>query len=146
MKIFRIIIILVLAAVLAAAMWYYRPWSDYSPSKFAALEQADKLTYNFTHMADLVPSRPIKASDSPRPLSNGDVIDVGAITYTFEGQTKTVAEFIEQASVLGLLVHLEGRVGGVFSDSDPSNDSTVGEVQEKPAPSKKHPASPFCEA
>ena len=114
MKIFRIIIILVLAAVLAAAMWYFRPWSDYSPSKFAALEQADKLTYNFTHMADLVPSRPIKASDSPRPLSNGDVVDVGAITYTFDGQTKTVAEFIEQASVLGLLVHHRGNI--VYED------------------------------
>ena len=32
---------------------------------------------------------------------------------------------------------------GVFSDSDPSNDSTVGEVPEKLLPSKKRPTLPF---
>ena len=44
---------------------------------------------------------------------------------------------------LGLLERIESGVGNVFSDSDPSDDSTVGEVPEKSAPSKKRPASPF---
>ena len=46
---------------------------------------------------------------------------------------------------IGLLAHLEGVVRSVFSDSNPSGDSTVGEVPEKSAPSKKRPASPFHE-
>ena len=44
---------------------------------------------------------------------------------------------------VGLLEHLRGRTENVFSDLDPSNDLTVGEVPEKSAPSKKHPALPF---
>ena len=40
---------------------------------------------------------------------------------------------------------MEGRVESVFSDSDPSDVSTVGEVPEKSVPSKKHPALPFPE-
>ena len=46
---------------------------------------------------------------------------------------------------VGLLEHLEGRVGNVFSDLDPSGDSTVGEVPEKSVPSKKRPAPPLSE-
>ena len=47
---------------------------------------------------------------------------------------------------VGLLEHLEGRAENVFSDLDPSDDSTVEEVPEKSVPSKKRPALPFPEA
>ena len=44
---------------------------------------------------------------------------------------------------VGLSEDLESRTKNVFSDSDPSDNSTIGEMPERSAPSKKHPASPF---
>ena len=64
MKILKVLVYLIIAAAVIAALWYFRPWSQFSPANFADLQKPEKLTYNFTHMAVwtrkemLLPKRP----------------------------------------------------------------------------------------
>ncbi|MEO0367969.1 MAG: serine hydrolase [Pseudomonadota bacterium] len=125
MRLLRYLLVLILIAAIAVGLWYFRPWSDYSPAKFASLDKPEKLTHNFTNMASLVPSSQVAASSKPQLLENAATpIDVLAIEYQFEGKTRPIADFIPEASVLGLMVLQGGQIKfeSYFQDT---NDETL---------------------
>ena len=110
MKFIKLLVVLIVAAAVVAALWFYRPWSQYSPANFASLTKPEMLTYNFTHMAELVPARQLLKSQSPREFPVAGQADLLSVTYEYEGQQKSLADFIAESSTLGLLVIKGGQI------------------------------------
>ena len=110
MKFIKLLLLIVLAAAIVASLWYFRPWSEYSPANFAELEKPEKLTYNFTHMAELIPARTLIKSNTPRDIPVAGQADLLSLTYDFAGQTKTLDDFVKESSTLGLLVVKDGQI------------------------------------
>jgi CubicO group peptidase (beta-lactamase class C family) len=107
----RALLALLAVAVLgvtAAALWYFRPWSPYSPAKLAAMQQPEQLPYAFRHMDEYFPALPVPAGDAPRPLPEQP--ESMEVTYTFEGRTRTLEEFLEETRTQGLLVLRDGVI------------------------------------
>ena len=110
MKILKVLVYLIIAAAVIAALWYFRPWSQFSPANFADLQKPEKLTYNFTHMADIVPSRELRKSSQPRAILVADQADLLALEYSFNGKEKTIAQFVDESETLGLIVIKNGEI------------------------------------
>jgi CubicO group peptidase (beta-lactamase class C family) len=107
----RIVLTLVAAALVcasAAALWYYRPWSPYSPARIAMMQQPEELPYGFRHMDEYFPSLPVPAGEEPRPLPSRAV--PLELSYTFDGQRKTLEQFLEESRTLGLVVLKDGAI------------------------------------
>jgi len=98
---------LVLVAALAAAGWYYRPWSPYSPAALRALEDPALYPVTYQRMDDLLPSSPIRAS-GPAPLPRN--IAPLALSYEWRGEMKTLDQYLEEGSVTGLTVLRDGEI------------------------------------
>jgi len=52
--------------LLALALWFFRPWSDYSPYKIVAFQSSHNDAQWFANFHKVLPSRRIAPSDSPR--------------------------------------------------------------------------------
>ena len=101
-----LIAVLVIAA-LAAAGWYYRPWSPYSPASVAALDVPEDYPQTFQRMDQLLPASIIEAG-APDPLPRGDG-DLPA-RYVFEGEERALEAFFERADMIGLTVLRDGEL------------------------------------
>ncbi len=123
MKIIKAIVLLLLLAVVIAALWYFRPWSQYSPANFAQLQKPERLTYNFTHMAELIPARVIPKSTQPRAIPTAGQADLLSLEYSFDGQVKTLEQFVQESSTLGLMVVKDGQIQ--FEDYFQGTDATT---------------------
>lgn len=92
---------------LVGAGWYYRPWSDYAPAKIRSLDDPDQYPLTYQRMDEFLPSTGIDAvapSPFPRDVQSLD------ITYEWQGETKTLAEYLAEAKVTGLTVLSDGEV------------------------------------
>ena len=98
---------LVLIAALVLGGWYYRPWSPYSPARITALDDPEAYPVTFQRMDTILPSRSIEAT-SPTPLP--EAIAPLQVSYTHEGETKTLDAFMDQAGTTGLVVLKDGVV------------------------------------
>jgi len=92
---------------LAGAGWYYRPWSDYAPAKIRALDDPEQYPQTYQRMDEILPHTFI-AADAPsafphnlRPLN---------ISYEWQGETKTLDQYLQEAQVTGLTVLHRGEV------------------------------------
>lgn len=94
--------------LLAAALWYYRPWSDYSPARIASLTEPSALPENFRHMDRFFPSRPVLAPQQARALP-GESAPL-ALTYQFNGKDKDLDTFLNESNTMGLLVLRDGEL------------------------------------
>lgn len=107
-RIFIALAAILLAAILAGAGWYYRPWSDYSPAEIQAATQPDRLVATFRDMGEIFPYRTIQPANSPthlpRRLRSTDV------TYTFEGVERSVGDWLADSDAAGLMVLHDGVV------------------------------------
>lgn len=104
--IFALIAVIVIAA-LAAAGWYYRPWSPYSPAKISALDVAEDYPDTFQRMDDILPAS-IIAAGAPQPLPRTD----GGLpqTYEFEGETRALDDFYTRSRMIGVSVLRDGEL------------------------------------
>jgi CubicO group peptidase (beta-lactamase class C family) len=99
---------MVVVCASAAALWYYRPWSPYSPARIATMQQPEELPYGFRHMDEYFPSTPVPAGADSRPLpARAEPLE---LTYTFDGQSKTLEQFLEESRTLGLVVLKDGAI------------------------------------
>mgnify|MGYP006281357301 CR=1 FL=1 len=96
---------LALIVILAAASWYFRPWSPYSPARITALDDPSRFTETFQRMGEILPSAPIAATN-PQPLARGEA-DL-PLTYVFEGETRRLDDYLARARVTGLTVLRDG--------------------------------------
>lgn len=107
----RIIIgLVVILGVLAlgAAGWFYRPWSEYSPAEIQAATQPENLPYTFRHMAEVFPYRTINPAESAQPLPRA--LDQQNVAYTFQGNERTVDDWLADSRSTGLMVLHNGEV------------------------------------
>lgn len=107
MRIIYALIALVAVAALAAAGWYYRPWSEYSPAKVAALDVPEAYPATFQRMDEILPASVVPAG-APTALPRSE----GALpqSFDYEGQTVSVADYVERAEIIGLTVMRDGAV------------------------------------
>jgi CubicO group peptidase (beta-lactamase class C family) len=94
--------------VLAAALWAFRPWSEYSPFETVRLAQKEDRVPIFRAMEKTYPHRLIGPSETvytfPRtPLPIDPV-------YSFEGDRRTLADYAEDKEITGLMVVSSGKV------------------------------------
>ena len=94
--------------LLALALWFFRPWSDYSPYKIVAFQSTHNDGQWFANFHKVLPSRRIAPSDSPRqwPRAPQDL----NITYQWEGEQKTLGDYMAQTGVTGFMVLQNGAI------------------------------------
>jgi CubicO group peptidase (beta-lactamase class C family) len=98
-------IALALIVVLAAAGWYYRPWSDYSPARITALDDPAEYPQTFQRMADILPAAPIAAT-APAAFPLGEVSLPQS--YLYDGQVRSLDEYFARGDVTGFAVLKDG--------------------------------------
>lgn len=98
---------LALIVVLAAAAWYFRPWSQYSPARITALDDPDAYVETFQRMGEILPSATIAATD-PQPLARGDA--ALPQTYVHNGEERSLADYFARARVTGFAVLKDGVI------------------------------------
>ncbi|MBI1264567.1 MAG: serine hydrolase [Alphaproteobacteria bacterium] len=98
---------LILAAIIAGAGWYFRPWSPYSPASIRAMDDPDAYPQTFQRMDSILPARPIAAT-APAPLPRA--VAPLALSYGWMGEEKTLETYLEEADVIGLTVLRDGVV------------------------------------
>ncbi|MDF1821326.1 MAG: serine hydrolase [Alcanivoracaceae bacterium] len=108
-RIWIVVALVPLALLLVtASLWYYRPWSDYSPARIASLTKPEALPENFRHMDRFFPSRPVTAPQQTRALPGQS--QPLSLSYRFGGTEKTLAQFLEESRTMGLLVLKDGEI------------------------------------
>ncbi|MCH8489043.1 MAG: beta-lactamase family protein [Oceanicaulis sp.] len=98
---------LILAAAIAGAAWYYRPWSPYSPASIRAMDDPQAYPQTFQRMDSILPSRPIAAT-APAPLPRAAA--PLELSYDWMGAEKGLDAYLEEAGVIGLTVLRDGVV------------------------------------
>ena len=103
---------LVGVVVLVAGFWYFRPWSDLSPSDVIRLRNLEERVEVYREMERILPSRRIEGAaniyEFPENLMPLD------LTYEWEGQAKSLDTYIEERTVTSLVVLKDGEL--VFED------------------------------
>ncbi|MCR9129489.1 MAG: beta-lactamase family protein [Alphaproteobacteria bacterium] len=98
---------LILVAALAAAGWYYRPWSPYSPASIAALDVPEDYPQTFQRMDEILPWAAIETYQvDPFPRADGSLPQ----TYEFEGETRELEDFITRSQMLGMTVLVDREI------------------------------------
>lgn len=108
MKLIKILIVLFLLVILCLSTWYYRPWSSYSPAKISSMAKPENMVENFRNMGDLIPFETINADYNFRQLA-GQSEDLD-ISFTFEGNQKSLEAFLKDSNSTGLLVLKNGII------------------------------------
>jgi len=90
---------------LVAAGWYYRPWSPYSPARMTALDNPEEYPTTYQRMDEILPATEIRATN-PAPLPEN--IQPLSLTYEWEGETKTLETYFEEARITGFTILHEG--------------------------------------
>lgn len=106
MKLLKVLFIFILLGVVAAASWYYRPWSHYSPARMAVLEDPSQIAASFRSMNDIVPFKTVSKADVISEFV--EQLDALDVLYEFEGESKTLDKFLDESSTTGLLVLKNG--------------------------------------
>ncbi len=108
MKLLKWLVAVGALAAFILACWYYRPWSDYSPSEMADLSDPSKYVENFRSMGDKIPYRTVSRGDDtsqfdelPGPLE---------FTYNYDGELKTLEQFHEESTTTSLIVVKDGAI------------------------------------
>ncbi|MFQ3243474.1 MAG: CubicO group peptidase (beta-lactamase class C family) [Arenicella sp.] len=107
MKIIKVILILIVVTAIAAASWYYRPWSDYSPEKIAMLEDPDQIAKSFRSMSSIVPNKVIVKAE--RASGFVEQLQPLELDFEFNGSKKNLNTFLDESNTTGLIV-LKDRV------------------------------------
>src|SRR5690606_23674038 len=101
-------LILLAAPVCAGLLWWFRPWTSFSPHNLNNLMHPDTRVENFRHMDRIFPSVPMPASDHPVSFPRAP----GQLPATFEhdGRTVSVQEFLQRSDTTGLMVLKDGVI------------------------------------
>ncbi|PWE16382.1 serine hydrolase [Marinicauda salina] len=89
------------------ALWYYRPWSPYSPARMTALDDPEQFPETFQRMDEILPSSRIEAGD-PQPLPRA--VEPLALDYEWNGETKSLDRYLDEADATSLVVLRDGEV------------------------------------
>ncbi len=107
MRFVAVIISALVLLGLVGAGWYYRPWSDYAPARIRALDDPAQYPQTYQRMDEFLPHTFI-AADAPSPFPHA--LRPLDIQYEWQGETKTLDQYLEEAQVTGLTVLHRGEV------------------------------------
>lgn len=100
-------LLLIVLLATAAAGWFYRPWSDYSPALVQQAFEPENIIDVSLHMSDYFPYAGLEATH-PDPLQR-DIRPLD-VTYDFNGETRSLEQYLETTQSLGLAVIVDGVV------------------------------------
>lgn len=107
-RIIQVVIVLLICGGVAAALWYYRPWSKYSPYKISEMQKPENLVTTFRSMSEIFPFRAVgkgasvsEFQENTAPLS---------INYQWEGKNKSLDQYNNEGVTTGLLVIKDGII------------------------------------
>ncbi|MCF8878851.1 beta-lactamase family protein [Hyphobacterium sp. SN044] len=101
------ILLAVVVAVTAAAAWFFRPWSDYSPAEIQRLSDPARYTDTFQTMDSIFPYRTIEATEPDSLEGASQPLDV---TYEWGGETRTLEQYLDESRSLALVVLRDGEL------------------------------------
>ena len=106
-KLFLGVLALVLLAAIGAALWWFRPWSEYSPAETIRLATARDRTESFRAMEATYPFRRIEGARTLYVFPEGPrLTDTG---YVWEGARRTLDDYAEDWTITGLMVVSDGE-------------------------------------
>ena len=108
MKLRHVLLSFIVLLLIVSSLWYFRPWSDHSPSKIAAFQNPANAAENFRNMEATFPSRPISKGAETRLFE--EQLDRLELTYFHAGQEKSLEQFLSESSTTGLLVIKNGVI------------------------------------
>ena len=106
-RVFSGTIAAVIIIILAAAGWYYRPWSPYSPHRIIALDNPANFPLTFQRMDQILPSSPVHAR-SPDPWP--EQVTSLDFEYEWQGQIKSLDQYLAESRTTGLVVIRDGVI------------------------------------
>ena len=102
--------IVVLALAVAGASWWFRPWSDYSPSEVYAFSRAEDRTVPYRMMETIYPHRTIAPSPLHEQLPVAATgLDPMGVTPE-DGRTIGFDAFAGERTTTGLIVLSDGEI------------------------------------
>ena len=95
----------------AAALWWFRPWSEYSPSEVYSFSRAEDRAVPYRAMETIYPYRRIAASPTPYAFPKASrTIDEVHITYDGSGETEALDDYAARRRTTGLMVVADREV------------------------------------
>ena len=95
-------------ALLAAVLWWYRPWAERSPARtLHAATKGDRVEI-FRNMESVYPFRTIAGAGAVRALPRGR--EIAPPTYDWQGEARTLDDYARDWIVTGLMVVRGGKV------------------------------------
>ncbi|MCC5982287.1 MAG: serine hydrolase [Oceanicaulis sp.] len=101
------LVAVIIFAGLAFGGWYYRPWSPYSPANVRALDDPEQYVTTFQRMDEILPNAVISATNGAPLPRNLQPLEV---TYEWEGEIRSLDDYLDAARVTGLTVLRDGEV------------------------------------
>ena len=94
--------LVVLLAVIGGALWWFRPWSEYSPAETIRLAQSRDRVESFRNMEATYPYRRIEGADTIYVFPDGPPLT--DTSYVWEGEQRTLDDYAEDWTITGLMV------------------------------------------
>ncbi|MES2814683.1 MAG: serine hydrolase [Pseudomonadota bacterium] len=101
--------LLATVASASAGMFLFRPWADQAPGQWLRIAIPGQRTDVFTHWDRIWPVDRIEASVTPRAYARA-TRPIETVEYSYDGETRTVGEYLERANVNGILALSGGQV------------------------------------
>ncbi len=109
MKIIKLIALLLLVLAIAAALWFYRPWSDFSPAQISALQDPSRFPSTFRDMESYVPFSWVKKGNLPVRKFGEDNKSLN-IEMGHQGASKALETFLQESTTTALIVIKDGVI------------------------------------
>lgn len=101
------VLLAIVVAATAAAAWFFRPWSDYSPAEIQRLSNPERYTETFQTMDGIFPYRTIEAT-APTDLPGAS--EPLPVTYEWGGESRSLEQYLDESRALALVVLHDGRL------------------------------------
>ena len=109
-KFLKILSIVLLTVVFGVYLFVFRPWADAQGWRFyAGLNPFAERVEVFSNWQTVSEQVYLKASATPRTY-NRDLTALSEITYEFDGEIFSAADYFEKANLTGLMVLVDGEV------------------------------------
>ena len=101
---------ILLALIAASALWWFRPWSAFSPAEVYAFSKAEDRREAYRAMETIYPHRVIAASPAPRAFPRAERgLDPDAYALP-DGTRVGLDDYAERRKMTGLMVVADGEV------------------------------------
>jgi len=109
MKVFKAFVVFILLIFVFALLWYFRPWSEYSPARLAAMQDPSDYAITFRSMNDFLPFRSVSYDESQVREFQSKSAPL-ELVIVHQSETKTLEQFLKESTTTGLLVIKDGVI------------------------------------